>query len=380
MQQLEFQQDMLQLISNLNAAINNINMYTIEHPQAKRYLETAYLNLTDILRVNKKITLLAIDENLIVDNFSLKASGPHLSQFIRILKDSAIERLTFITGLPKPNFMDLILFLAADESKPIRSNEFIKLGKIDLKVNEKRAETSPTPSEEQVEQLEEFKELRDLKYEELKALYHEIKHHKQTDIRGVADMVKAFIGGFARGLNPLGLLVSLKSSDEYTFTHAVNVCILTMSQAESLGISGQHLYNIGLSSAMHDVGKLFIPDEILNKPGALTAEERKLIESHTVLGSQYLLQVKDIPHLAVLGALEHHLKYDGIGYPTLPAAWKPNMASQMIAVADVFDALRSRGPYSDPMSMGVAVKILTEEKGTTFHPILVDNFLQLVTR
>jgi HD-GYP domain-containing protein (c-di-GMP phosphodiesterase class II) len=200
------------------------------------------------------------------------------------------------------------------------------------------------------------------------------------DIRGVGDMVKAFIGGFARGLNPLGLLASLKSSDEYTFTHVVNVCILTMSQAESLGIAGQHLYNIGISSVMHDVGKLFIPEEILNKPGALTVQERQVIESHTVLGAQYLLRMKDIPHLAVLGALEHHLKYDGSGYPKLSAAWKPNIASQMIAVADVFDALRSRRSYSEPMSMKVAVKILTEEKGTTFHPILVDNFLKLITR
>lgn len=380
MQQLKIHQDMVQLISDLNAAINNINMYSTEHPQAKRYMETAYRNLSDILRVNKKITLLAIDENLIVDNFSLKANGPHLTQFIRILKESAIERLTFISGLPKTNFMDLILFLAATESKPLRSNEFIKLGKIDLKVSEKFAEKLPQSSKENVEQLQRLQELRDLKYEELKTLYHEIKQNKKLDIRGVEDMVKAFIDGFARGLNPLRLLASLKSSDEYTFTHVVNVCILTMSQAESLGFAGQHLYNIGISSVMHDVGKLFIPEEILNKPGALTVEERKIIESHTVLGSQYLLRMKDIPHLAVLGALEHHLKYDGSGYPKLPAAWKPNIASQMIAIADVFDALRSRRSYSEPMSMEVAVKILIEEKGTTFHPILVDNFLKIITR
>jgi hypothetical protein len=154
MQQLEFHQDMVQLITNLNAAINNINMYSPEHPQAKRYLETAYLNLSDLLRVNKKINLLAIDGNLIVDNISLKAKGPHLTRFIRILNKSAIERLTFITGLPKPNFMDLIQFLSAGESKPLRSNEFIQLGIIDLKVNQKLAETSPLPPEEQVEQLQ----------------------------------------------------------------------------------------------------------------------------------------------------------------------------------------------------------------------------------
>lgn len=380
MQQLEFHQDMVQLISDLNAAINNINMYSTEHPQAKRYLDTAYQNLSDILRINKKITLLAIDENLIADNFSLKASGPHLTQFIRILKDSAIERLTFISGLPKTNFMDLILFLAAGESKPIRSNEFIKVGKIDLKVHEASAGKLTSSSKEQDEQLQKLIELRDIKFYELKTLYQEIKQNKAMDIREVENMIKAFIGGFARGLNPLGLLASLKSSDEYTFTHVVNVCILTVIQAESLGIDGQHLCNIGIASVLHDVGKLFIPQEILNKPGALTQAERKVIESHTVLGAQYLLRMKDIPHLAVLGALEHHLKYDKSGYPKLPAAWKPNIASQMITVADVFDALRSRRSYSEPMSRGLAMKILTEEKGTTFHPILVDNFLKLITR
>jgi len=380
MQQHEFHQDMVQLITNLIAAINNINMYSTEHPQAKRYLETAYLNLSDLLRANKKITLLVIDGNLVVDNFSLKANGPQLIKFIRTLKKRAIERLTFITGLPKTNFMDLIQFLSADEAKPIRSNEFIKLGIIDLKVNQNLADTSSLPPEEQAEQLQKLKELRDLKYDELKALYHEIKHHKRMDIRGVEDMITAFIDGFARELNPLGLLVSLKSTDEYTFTHAVNVCILTMSQAESLGITGQHLYNIGISAAVHDVGKLFIPDEILNKPGALTAQERKVMESHTELGARHLLQMKKIPHLAVLGALEHHLKYDRTGYPSLPADWKPNITSQMIAVADVFDELRCRRSDSDPLPMKVTVKTLSEEKGMAFHPALVDNFIELIQR
>ena len=380
MQQHEFQQNMVQLISNLNAAINNINMYTTEHPQAKRYLDTAYLNLSDLLREKKKITLLAIDGNLIVDNNSLKASGPHLTQFIGILKKSAIERLTFVTGLPKPNFIELIQFLTADESKPIRSSEFIKLGIIDLKVKDKLAGASAGLSEEHAEQLEKLKALQNLNHDELKALYQDIKHHKTMDVRGVEDVIKGFVDGFASRINPIGLLASPKSADEYTFTHAVNVCMLTMSQAESLGITGQHLNDIGISAVMHDVGKLFVPDEILNKPDALTAQERKLIESHTVLGAQHLLQAKNIPHLAVLGALEHHLQYDGTGYPTLKADWKPNIVSQMIAVADGFDKLSSGPSDADPTSMNMIVKALSEESGTAFHPALVDNFIELINR
>ncbi len=224
MQQHEFQQDMVQLISNLNAAINNINMYSAEHPQAKRYLDTAYLNLSDLLRVKNKITLLAIDGNLIVDNNSLKANGPHLTQFISILRKSAIERLTFVSGLPKPNFMELIQFLSADESKPIRSNEFIKLGIIDLKVKDKLAGTSAGLSEEQAEQLEQLKELRNLKQDELKALYQDIKHHKKIDIRGVEDMIKGFVDGFASQINPLDLLASLKSARR-VYLHPCRQCL-----------------------------------------------------------------------------------------------------------------------------------------------------------
>jgi len=380
MQQHEFHQEMVQLISNLNAAINNINMYTAAHPQAKRYLETAYLNLSDMLRIKGKIDLLAIDGNLIVDSSSLKATGPHLTQFVGILKKSAIERLTFISGMPKRNFMELIQFLSADESKPIRSSEYIKLGIIDLKVKDSQAGSSTGLSEEQIAQLEELKELRNLKRDEFKALYQDIKLRKRVDMRGIEDVIKIFVDGFASRINPLDLLASLKSAEEYMFIHALNVCILTMSQAESLGITGQHLHNIGIAAVMHDVGKLFIPDEILKKNDALTTREQKVMESHTVLGAQQLLQTKNVPHLAVLGALEHHLQNDGSGYPALKAGWKPNIASQMIAVSDAFEKLRYHRSDEDQTSLKSTVKTLKEEKGTTFHPALVDNFIELIQR
>jgi len=170
----------------------------------------------------------------------------------------------------------------------------------------------------------------------------------------------------------------LKSIDEYTFTHVINVCILTMSQAESLGFSGEHLYQIGVASVMHDAGKLFIPEEILNKPGKLSEKERAIIETHTTKGARYIIGLENIPRIAVLGALEHHIKYDGTGYPSIRRKWNPNLVSQMIAIADVFDALRSRRSYSEPKSTEQIIKILIEEKGSAFNPFLVDHFIKLI--
>ena len=198
------------------------------------------------------------------------------------------------------------------------------------------------------------------------------------DIRGVDEMVTGFIKGFRREINPLSLLASLKSANEYTFTHVTNVCILSMSQAETLGFKGNHLHDIGVASLLHDVGKIFVPEEILNKPGNLTPGERAIMETHTVKGARYLMGIEGIPKLAVLAALEHHLKYDGTGYPSLKGGWRPSIASQVISIADVFDAMRSKRAYQAAATMEQIAGVLQKGRGTSFNPQLVDHFLKLI--
>lgn len=129
---------------------------------------------------------------------------------------------------------------------------------------------------------------------------------------------------------------------------------------------------------LHDVGKIFIPPEILSKPGRLTAEERVMIEKHPLKGSRYLMTQAGIPKLAVLVALEHHRKFDGAGYPAVDPGWKPHIVGQIVAIADVFDALRSRRVYTEPKSQAEILKIMRQERGLAFHPRLLDNFLGLL--
>jgi putative nucleotidyltransferase with HDIG domain len=193
-------------------------------------------------------------------------------------------------------------------------------------------------------------------------------------------MVKGFILGFRQEINPLSLLATLKSVNEYTFTHVTNVCILTMSLAEFVGIKGEYLHKIGVASLLHDIGKIFIPDEILSKPGMLTPEERRTIESHTVKGARYLMGIEGIPKLAVLAALEHHQKFDGKGYPSIKGGWTPNITSQLICVADVFDAMRSKRSYQESHSLEKIEGVLVKGKGTSFNPLLVDHFLKMIRR
>ena len=319
-----------------------------------------------------------VGHDLVVNNNPVPVERLDLANFCRLLRDSGIERLTFSHGMGEDDFQQFVQELAGKHDNPIRRRPGIKIGKVELRVKSEAVSGNERAVTDKNERKQPIHEIRDGNLDDIKELYHTARRYKRIDIRGVDDIIRAFVQGFTYGINPLGLMASLKSSDEYTFTHVVNVCILTMGQAEALGFEGNHLYQVGVASMLHDVGKLFIPEEIINKPGKLTDEERLVIETHTIKGARYLLRIDNIPKLAVLGAIEHHIRFDGTGYPSLGSGWKTNIVSQMIAISDVFDALRSRRVYSEPKPQDLIYKILKEEKDKTFNPFLVDNFFKII--
>lgn len=379
MAELEHKNELAQIIKTFNAAIISSRLYSFEHPQVKRYIEETFIELDRLLMIRQEISLIVVGNNLVFRNQTIQGNGPNIRQFINILQEKKIDHISFLANLPKSSLYALIQDLSSSKTSELKSTEHIKLGKVEVRVEDNPFSQDQLSSEEYSEKIDQLLSLRDTTLQEIKEIYNGIKQSKKRiDVRGIENMVSTFIKGFAHGINPISMLASLKSADEYTFTHVINVCILTMSQAESLGFSGEKLFQIGVASVMHDAGKLFIPEEILNKPGKLTLEERAIIETHTTKGARYILGLKDIPQVAVLGALEHHIRYDGTGYPAMQKKWSPNIVSQMIAIADVFDAMRSRRSYKEPKSKESIIKILQEDKGTAFNPFLVDNFIKLI--
>jgi HD-GYP domain-containing protein (c-di-GMP phosphodiesterase class II) len=384
MSEYDFHEGLSRVISQLTAAITNTSLYSPTHPRVAQYVEKAHAVLADMLQLKPELTIFLIGNDLVADNRQIAEAGAssYISSFTRILQKKAVERLTFVAGLPRTELQTLIQDLASPDSTSVRSTSFIKLGKVELRVKQDdgHAGGEGGGSLEGLSQdvLQELLSLTETELDELKELYLRIKKHRKIDVRGVDEMVKAFIQAFREEINPLSLLASLKSAHEYTFTHVTNVCILTMSQAETLGFTGEHLHQIGVASLLHDVGKIFIPDEILSKPGKLSQDERKIIETHTVKGARYLLGIEGIPKLAVLSALEHHLKYDGSGYPSIKGGWRPNIASQLISVSDVFDAMRSKRSYQGDVPIEKIVEVLINGKGIAFNPDLVDHFLRLI--
>jgi HD-GYP domain-containing protein (c-di-GMP phosphodiesterase class II) len=369
------QKDLFQLVATLNAAIAGLRLYSPSHPKVTALADQAHAGIARRVVNREKTTAWLIEDELLWDGTALKVKAQQLQQFLGELRTSGIESISFLKGVSRSEISALLNALASNHADSIASSAHVKLGKLQLNGGESDLGLL---SEQEQKQVAAFISVRDETYHRLKDACHRISRHQPFEINRVQDSVKAFVRGLVHSINPVRLLIQMKSLDEYTYTHMVNVCILTMSQAESLGFPPDHLFQIGVASILHDAGKLFIPAEILNKPGKLTDEERSIIETHSLKGASFILKHDRFPKLAVLGALEHHIKYDGTGYPAIGPAHQPNIISQMIAISDVFDAMRTRRSYKEPKPTKEIVSVLRQEKGSSYHPLLVDNFLRLI--
>lgn len=173
-------------------------------------------------------------------------------------------------------------------------------------------------------------------------------------------------------------LLKLKRFDQYTTTHAMNVSILSMALAEFVGLAPKEVRTFGIAGLLHDLGKVKVPDEILNKPGKLTDSEREVMNGHTVEGARIIIETEEHLDLAAVVAYEHHIRLNGAGYPSLHHPRKCHQASNMVHVCDVYDALRTHRPYRDAWDSRRVVEYIAEGAGTEFDADLARAFVQMM--
>jgi putative nucleotidyltransferase with HDIG domain len=175
-------------------------------------------------------------------------------------------------------------------------------------------------------------------------------------------------------------LLQLKEFDQYTTTHSMNVSVLAMALGEFLELGSAAVRSLGFAALLHDLGKVCIPEEILNKPGRLTDEERKVVERHPVVGAKLLLDSPDALEIAAVVAYEHHIFIDGGGYPLLPDARGAQYASRLVHICDVYDALRTKRPYRDAWESERAIGYIESRAGIEFDPTIVRAFVAMMRK
>jgi HD-GYP domain-containing protein (c-di-GMP phosphodiesterase class II) len=174
-------------------------------------------------------------------------------------------------------------------------------------------------------------------------------------------------------------MIDLKVFDDYTFYHSLNVAIISIVIGASLDFSKKDLYSLGLAAILHDIGKVFIPKEVLNKPGKLDSKEFDTIKEHPGKGYKFLKEKFKLPAESFKAILMHHERWNGSGYPKKYSYNEIPKKARIIAVADVYDALISDRPYRKGLLPSEAVEYIIGGNDTLFDPKIVEVFLRKVT-
>ena len=191
--------------------------------------------------------------------------------------------------------------------------------------------------------------------------------NQRLNIRAVKEVVDGIIDELLANRDVLFHLADIRSYDDYTFFHSVNVCILSLMTAITLGYNKLKLKELGIGALLHDIGKIRISKEILNKAGELTSKEYKLIRKHPEYGYEILRTYDDVPLLSAHVSLQHHERWDGKGYPRRLAGEQIHEHARIVAVADVYDALLADRPYRPAYSVNQAVTIVSRMSNTYFQ-------------
>jgi putative nucleotidyltransferase with HDIG domain len=173
-------------------------------------------------------------------------------------------------------------------------------------------------------------------------------------------------------------LLMLKEFDQYTTTHSLNVSVLTMALAEHLGLNARDVRTFGVAGLLHDLGKVKIPMEILNKPGKLTDDERTVMQTHTLEGARLIITSDRELDMAAAVAYEHHIMLNGGGYPKRHYTREVHKASTLVHVCDVYDALRTNRPYRSAWEADKCLAYIQEKSGSEFEPEIAGRFVEMM--
>jgi HD-GYP domain-containing protein (c-di-GMP phosphodiesterase class II) len=177
-------------------------------------------------------------------------------------------------------------------------------------------------------------------------------------------------------------MTTLRDYDEYTFTHSVNVCILSVALGQKLGFTKLQLFELGLGALFHDVGKARVPLSVLNKEGRLDKEEWRVMSQHPEFGLVLLFDLhgfEEPPYRAMLTAYEHHMRTDFTGYPSVIRRRSLGFFSRIIAVADAFDAATSKRSYQYiPFPPDEVLREMRDNPSRGFDPVIVKAFINMM--
>ena len=366
-------------VTFLNAfahALAVMTLYPEGHPSRESGIDSSYQDLSDLMATGRRPAFTFIEDEVIYGREPLRdLKGWHWG--LR-LAAAGIQRLEFERHVTRDEFESFLqeilarlalLAIDTSEQRQVRSLG-VRFGAVGL-----QGETEAPPEPVAIATLD----IRlDEEAETLRWLQQQSRLRGMIPLIEAETVVRSLAVAMHRDAQVVLPLVQLKEFDQYTTTHSLNVSVLSMGVAETIGCSPAEVRMFGVAGLLHDIGKIRIPLEVLTKPGKLSPEERELMNRHPADGARVIIQTDGDLDLAATVAYEHHIMLNGGGYPTFRYSRACTLASRLVHVCDVYDALRTRRPYREAWSSVEAETYLEQRAGIEFDPDLVAAFLKML--
>ena len=215
---------------------------------------------------------------------------------------------------------------------------------------------------------------------DLDNIFMEVKDGKSLDGEGLVEDMKGFVEEIVKERDILTQMRLLKKTDDYTFNHSLGVSTLAASMGKWLGYSEVEIEELSIAGLFHDIGKLMIPEEIINKPGELTEEEFEIIKKHSEYSAKILRESGDYNNNIIMGVLQHHERMDGSGYPNGIKGDNIHKYGRIIGICDVYHALTSRRVYKDKENPLKVAEYIRSEGFTKLDPYMTGVFLKNISK
>lgn len=369
-------------ITGLVRAIRNMGFYAADHPAVTEALAEAAEAMNAYLAQGAgELELKLVEGEVVVDDRPVREASGAIASLAGACRRREIDSLTVLRGVQPSELAALVTLLSMDPTELAHAGGASRLlarqGVSHLRaerlkrVDDDVAGTQAAPAASQAYQSA---------LDVVRGIVGQARTGSSIDVNGADEMVQDLIDLIVREQSEMLGLISVKNYDEYTFTHGLHICILSIAMGCAISLDKSLLKDLGVSALLHDVGKIQVPLEILRKPGALTDDEFALVQRHPIDGALILAAQEGIPDVAPVVAFEHHLQPDLRGYPKLSRPRELNFFSLIVSIADVYDALTTQRPYRPAVAPHEGLSIMHSGGAGSFEPRLLARFTEILGR
>lgn len=374
--------DPLPLLTGLGSLRKLTGMYPPGHPAIAQKLGEldaavqAHLRRTDVLRLD------VIHGEVHVDGLSVRPEGNANAKVLEELTGLGIDSIHISRGVSPADLHGLSVFLWELRDSAVSAPMAVQLAARDV-CHISLARLVPLDTRWRATSwAERPADVYDPAYAEsldlMQGTFESVQDGRELKLDTVRHVVELLIEKVSGSSAALAQILSVKMYENLTYCHSVNVATLSLLLARSVGLDAQTIAAIGEAALLHDIGKTRIPLDVIRKPGALDKRERALMESHTAFGARILVEVEGLRRLTPTVALEHHRAATGAGYPDLGDR-RPHLMSQLVAVADIYEAVTGARTYQAPAQPEQACLVLARLAGSKLNAALVKAFVAAVT-